>query len=105
MPGIEVDAIYGEMETEGKIRQEKLQFVGAQPWLLPLYNRAAKAMAWTEQMTKGILVTSLHMPCTVGKGCVEVHNHRSTDKLLSTCSFVLQQTLMSELINLACLNY
>ena len=49
-----------------KIRQEKLPFVGAQPWLLPLYKRVAKAMAWIEKMTKGILVTTLHMSCTFG---------------------------------------
>jgi len=77
-----------------KIRQEKLPFVGAQPWLLPLYKRVAKAMAWIEKMTKGILVTTLHMSCTFG-----------TDRLLCTCSLILQQTLMSELIDLACLNY
>lgn len=49
-----------------KIRQEKLQVVGARPWLLPLYNRAAKAMAWIEKMTEGILITTLHMSCTFG---------------------------------------
>jgi hypothetical protein len=79
--------VYGELEMEERIKQDKLQCVGAQPRFLSIYNRMQKQWRMNKANDRKNIC---HYPPYAVHRCWVTW---SADKLLCTCILILQQTL------------